>query len=77
MVALVVVEVASVMFAYLRVRAWLRSPAAAAVAEMHRELTDHLQPLLRAFARIYQLPTKLTDLIAVSVPLTITKPCAA
>lgn len=69
MVALVVAEVAVVMLAWQRVHEWLRSPAAAAAAEMQRELSEHLLPLLRAFSRLYPLPTKLTDLIEVCVSM--------
>lgn len=70
MVALVVAEVTIAVLAWRRVHEWLRSPSAAAAAEMQRELGEHLLPLLRALSRLYPLPTKLTDLIEVSVPLT-------
>lgn len=75
MVTLLVAEVAFVVLAWQRVNEWLRSPAAAAAAEMQRELSEHLLPLLRAFTRLYPLPTKLSDIIEVSVSLTITKKC--
>lgn len=74
MVALLVAEVVFVMLVWQRVEEWLRSPAAIAFANMQRELSEHLLPLLEALSRIYPLPTKLNDLIAVSMPLTTIKP---
>lgn len=75
MLALVVAEVVFVVLVWRRVDEWLRSPAYAAVANMQRELSDHLLPLLDALSRLYPLPTKLTDLIEVSVALTTPSPC--
>lgn len=69
--ALAIGEIVFMVWAWQRVEEWLRSPEAAAAAELQRELAEHLWPLLRALQRLYPLPSKVSDLIAVSVPLII------